>query len=300
MSRTTGVPATWRAFLGAPGGVISVVLLGVLIMLAIPGPNGFGSSATAVNVDQASQGPGDSHLLGTDSLGRDILLRTLAATRLTITVGVTAVAIAVVAGGIVGALLAVGGPTVRRVGASAIDIMLGVGDYLLAIVVVTILGVGAHSAVIAVGVAFAPGIARFVFTLVSSVVVRDYVAAARVLGVRPRGILRRYILRNSSDPLAVTIFGAVGEGIVALSALSFLGLGVQAPQFDWGTMLTDGVKGFYFNPWAALAPAIMILVTGLAMAMFGDALARALNPILRSHATTPRPNAVGPAIEAVN
>jgi peptide/nickel transport system permease protein len=280
-STRTSHTSAWREFLHAPSGIGSLIVIAVLIVLSVPGAGGFGDSATTVNVDLASQGPSSTHLLGTDGLGRDIAMRTLAATRLTIGLGAAAVAIAVVAGCLIGAVLAFSGPRVRRLGATGIDIMLSLGDYLLAVVVVTILGVGAWSAVIAIGIAMTPGIARFVFSLVSSVVVRDYVDAARVLGVRRGGLLRRYIFRNTSDSLAVTIFGTVGEGIIALSSLSFLGLGVQSPRFDWGSMLTDGVRDFYLNPWAALAPAVMILFTGLALGMFGDAIARASNPLLR-------------------
>lgn len=268
-------------FFKTPTGWFSAVAMVLLAVLAAIGPHGFGDSATEVDMVNASQGRSSEHLLGTDGLGRDILLRTLAATRTSILLGFSAVAIAVVLGCTIGALLAVSGRRVRRLGATAIDTMLSFGDILLGVVVVTILGVGARSAVIAIGVAFTPVFARFSFSLVSSIVVRDYVAAARVTGVRRRSFLSRYIFRNVSDSLAVTSFGAVGEGIIALSSLSFLGLGVQAPSFDWGQMLTDGVRNFYLNPWAALAPAVMIALVGLALSMFGDALARASNPLLR-------------------
>ena len=165
-------------------------------------------------------------------------------------------------------------------GATAIDTMMSFGDILLGVVVVAIIGVGAKGAVIAIGVAFTPVFARFSFSLVSSIMSRDYIAAAQVVGVRRRSLLGRYVFRNISDSLAVTCFSAVGESIIALSSLSFLGLGVQPPSFDWGQMLTDGVRNFYLNPWAALAPALFIAITGLALSMFGDAIARASNPML--------------------
>lgn len=277
----------FREFLRTPSGVASLTLLAILVALAVPGSEGYGASATEVAMERSSQGPSSDHRFGTDALGRDILIRTLAATRMTLVLGVSAVAIAVVAGCLIGALLAYSPRLVRRTGATGIDVMLTLGEYLLAIVVVTILGVGARSAVIAIGIAFTPGVARFVFTLVSSVAAREYVAAARVLGVPRGGILRRYILPNTADSLVVTVSGRIGEGIVALSALSFLGLGVQSPDFDWGLMLTDGVRSFYLNPWAAVVPATMILVTGLTLAMLGDALARASNPVLRGQVGAP-------------
>lgn len=283
--QTADRPHSSRGVIGSlfstPGGIISTVILFGLIVLAVIGPEGFGAQSLKVDMAAASLPPGDGHLLGTDGLGRDILTRTLAATRLSLMLGAIAVAIAAVAGSLIGAILASCGARVRKIGAGVIDVMLSFGDILLGVVVVAILGVGASSAVIAIGVALMPVFARFSFSLVSSVVARDYVTAARVLGVKPRSILSRYVLRNTSDSLLVTAFAAVGEGIIALSSLSFLGLGVQSPAFDWGQMLTDGVRNFYLNPWAALAPAVLILLTGLAFAMFGDALARATNPLLR-------------------
>lgn len=268
------------AFLWAPTGIVSAVTLTALLALAVMGPDGFGANATQLDVANASLGRGADHPLGTDGLGRDILARTLAATRTSIGLAVLAVTISVVAGTMIGGLLATSGARIRRIGGSIIDTLMSFGDILLAVVVVAIVGVGAKGAVIAVGVAFTPAFARFTYSVVSSVMVRDYVAAASVVGVRRSVLLRRYVLLNIVDSLAVTGFIAVGESIIALSSLSFLGLGVQSPDFDWGQMLTDGVRNFYVNPWAAVAPAVMIAGTGLVVALFGDALARAVNPVL--------------------
>lgn len=284
MNRNSAAARAVRVFLATPTGLFSAMVILGLVVLAVLGSQGFGSTATTVDMARASEGAGTGHWLGTDGLGRDILRRTLAATRLSLLLGASAVALAAIAGSVLGSLLAVSGRRVRQFGATAIDTLLSFGDILLGVVIVTILGLGAQSAVIAIGVAFTPIFARFSFSLVSSVVVRDYVAAARVIGVRRRSFLSRYVFRNVSDSLSVTVFSAVGEGIIALSSLSFLGLGVQEPDFDWGQMLTDGVRNFYLNPWAAVAPAVMIGLTGLALSMFGDALARAVNPIVNAPA----------------
>ena len=269
-----------RAFLRSPTGLLSLACLAVLIVLAAIGPYGFGPSATEVNVLQGSQNRSVEHILGTDALGRDIFTRTLAATRLSILYASAAVLFAMVVGGLIGGLIAAGGPRVRKVGGAVIDSMMGFGDILLAVVVVAIVGVGAKGAVLAIGVAFTPHFARFTYSLVDSVMVRDYMSAARVVGVSKSGIGARYVGRNVADSLVIVTFTTVAEGIMAMSSLSFLGLGIQSPQFDWGQMLTDGVKNFYLNPYAALVPAVLILITGLAVNLFGDAVARAVNPVL--------------------
>lgn len=269
-----------RAFVTSPTGLLSTVVLLGLAILVIIGPNGFGTHAVTSDMARSSEGPSADFRWGTDALGRDILTRTLAATRLSILYASLAVLIAMVAGGLIGGLTAAAGPKIRKIGGGVIDTMMGFGDILLAVVVVAIVGVGAKGAILAIGVAFTPHFARFTYSLVDSVMVRDYMAAAHVVGVGRSGVTRRYVMRNVADSMAIVTFTAIAEGIMAMSSLSFLGLGIQSPQFDWGQMLTDGVKNFYLNPYAALVPAVLILVTGLAVALFGDALARAVNPIL--------------------
>lgn len=271
-----------RAFLSTPTGIVSGLILLGLTVLVVMGPNGFGSDAVVSDMSRSSEGPSGDYRFGTDALGRDILTRTLAATRLSILYASAAVLLAMVVGGLIGGLIAAGGPRVRKVGGAVIDTMMGFGDILLAVVVVAVVGVGAKGAVLAIAVAFTPHFARFTYSLVDSVMVRDYMSAARVVGVNRSGIGRRYVGRNVADSLVIVTFTTVAEGIMAMSSLSFLGLGIQSPQFDWGQMLTDGVKNFYLNPYAALVPASLILITGLAVNLFGDALARAVNPVLWS------------------
>ncbi len=268
------------AFLRSPTGPIALVLLAIFTLLAIAGPSLFGDAATDVDVAQASEGPSSEHPLGTDALGQDILARTLAATRLSLLLPLGAILMAALIGAVLGALISTAGPRLRRFGAGAIDGLLGFGGVLLAVFVVAVVGIGAAGAVVAVGLAFAPAFARFTYTLVSSVNSREYVVAARVVGVSRIGVLRRHVFPNISDSLAVATFTALADGLITLAALSFLGLGVQAPDYDWGTMLTTGVKSFYVTPWAALAPAAMIAIAGATFALLGDAIARAVNPLL--------------------
>lgn len=270
----------FRAFISTPTGIVSGIILLGLLVLAIMGPEGFGAQAITSDMSRASEGPSADFKWGTDALGRDILTRTLAATRLSIVYATLAVFFAMIVGGAIGGAIAAGGPRVRKIGGGVIDTMMGFGDILLAVVVVAIVGVGAKGAVLAIGIAFTPHFARFTYSLVDSVMVRDYMSAARVVGVGRRGITGRYVGRNVADSLVIVTFTTIAEGIMAMSSLSFLGLGIQSPDFDWGQMLTEGVKSFYLNPYAALVPATLILITGLAVGLFGDALARAVNPIL--------------------
>jgi ABC-type dipeptide/oligopeptide/nickel transport system permease subunit len=268
------------AFLRTPMGVVSALLLTVILVLAIVGPPLFGDEADAVEVLRANEGPSAAHPLGTNALGQDILARTLAATRLSLLLALGATGLAALLGSVAGALIASAGPRLRRFGAGLIDATLSFGGILLAIFVVAVLGVSALGATLAVALAFAPAFARFTYSLVVSVNARDYVVAARVVGVPRRGLLTRYVFPNVADSLAVATFTTIAESLIAVAALSFLGLGVQYPEYEWGALLAKGVQSFYVTPWAALAPAIMITLTGAAFSLFGDALARASNPLL--------------------
>ncbi len=277
---------TGRAFFASPTGLAAAVGAGAIVVLAIIGPIVWGGhGATAENFAELNAAPSMRHLLGTDQLGRDILDRTLAATRLSLELGVLATAVSLVIGFPLGALVAMLGPRLRGLGRSAIAAMLSFPWLLLAIVIVAILGVGEESAVIAIGIAGVPYFARISESLASSTVAQDYVSAARVIGVSRRRLLLRHIMPNIGEPLTIAGLTAVAESIVAISALSFLGVGVQAPAYEWGALLTSGVQEFYLVPTAALAPAVMITVTALLFTLLGESLARALNPVLWSSDT---------------
>ena len=280
MTIGAGTHPAVRAFLRAPSGWAATAMLLMLVAVAVLAPPLIGAEATRGSIMRSGETPSADFLLGTDMLGRSILARMLVATRLSLTLALAATLIAGVLGVALGVAVAITGPTLRSIGLRAIDVILGFPGILLAIVITAIVGVGTESAVFAIGIAYAPDFARLSSTLALSVTRKDFVAAAEVLGVGRRGRLLRYILPNIGDAMIVAVFATSAATLIAVSSLSFLGLGVQPPEHDWGRMLVEGVESFYETPLAALAPAGMIAVTGLSLGFFGEALARALNPVL--------------------
>src|SRR6201999_3606351 len=137
-----------------------------------------------------------------------------------------------------------------------------------------IFGIGARGALLAIGFASAPAFARLVRTLSASVAGLDYIAAARISGVSRIRLLTRDVLPNIGETLIVNSTIAAGDALLSFAGLSFLGLGVQAPSYDWGQLLNDGLQGIYTRPAAALAPGVA--VAGLAFNLFGEALAAGL------------------------
>jgi peptide/nickel transport system permease protein len=144
---------------------------------------------------------------------------------------------------------------------------------LLALFFAVIFGIGAEGALLAIGFASAPAFARLVRTLSASVAGLDYIAAARIAGVSRLRLLTRHVLPNIGEPLIVNATIAAGDALLSFAGLSFLGLGVQAPSYDWGQLLNDGLQGIYTRPAAALAPGVAVVLAGLAFNLFGEALA---------------------------
>jgi oligopeptide/dipeptide ABC transporter ATP-binding protein len=269
-----------RAFVRAPGGLIGGGLLLMLLVLAVVGPLIWGHQATVTDLNVPYQVHSPEHPLGTDSLGRDVLARTLSATRLTLELGLSAAAISAVVGFGIGTAVAALGPRARGIGRRAIESSLSFPPILLALFLVAIIGAGARGAVIAIGLGAAPGFARLAENFATSVGSREFIASAKATGVGRARLMQRYLLPNMAEPLVLAGLAYVAGAIIDISGLDFLGLGVQPPAYDWGTLLTAGVQSIYVTPLAGIAPAFMIMLTGTSLVYFGEALSRALNPRL--------------------
>ncbi|MFF1923902.1 dipeptide/oligopeptide/nickel ABC transporter permease/ATP-binding protein [Streptomyces sp. NPDC058221] len=280
----------WRAAARTPVGACAGLLLLAVVVLAVIAPVLWGDRASVVDTSALQQGPSDAHVLGTDSLGRDILCRVLVATRLSLLLAVGATLLGVVLGLVLGTV-----PSVlpRRAGqfvVSVVNIAVAFPGLLLALFFAVIFGVGATGAVLAIGLAMAPAFARLTHTLSASVAGQDFVAAARTVGVGRTRLLTRHILPNIAEPLAVNATIGAGASLPAFAGLSFLGLGVQAPDYDWGRLLGEGLGRINLTPAPALAPMVAVVVTGLAFNLFGEAAAAALGiRTLSRRSAVPRP-----------
>jgi peptide/nickel transport system permease protein len=261
--------------LRTPVGVVASIGLVAVVVLAIVAPILWTGDASRIDILDASQGSSSAHWLGTDALGRDILYRVLVATRLSVSLAVLAAGIGAAIGVPLGAVPALVGGRVGRLVTGFINLTVAFPALLVAIFVAAVVGVGARGAVAGIAVAIAPYFARLSQTLSSSVAGSEYLAAARMLGVRPPRLLTRHVLPNIAEPLLITMTIAVGDALLSLAGLSFLGLGVQPPQYDWGRMLNEGLNRIYVTPIVALGPAAAITIGALTFALFGEVLAKA-------------------------
>ncbi len=273
---TQSMSGRWFRVLRTPIGLTATILTLGVLTLAVVAPILWTDQADAIDTSDILAGPSAEHWAGTDNLGRDIFYRVLVATRLSVELALLATAIAVVVGLVLGTAPFLLGRRSGRTVTASVNLAVAFPGLLLALFFAVIFGVGAKGAVLAIGLAGAPTFGRLTQTLVAGVAARDYVAVARTIGVGRVRILLRHVLPNVSEPLVVNATIGAGGALLAFAGLSFLGLGVQAPRYDWGRLLYDGIGAIYVNPAAALAPGIAVLVAGLAFNLFGESVAKGL------------------------
>ena len=266
----------WFRVLRTPVGVTGFGLLALVLVLAVVAPILWGDRADAVDTDNLLAGPSADHWLGTDSLGRDIFFRVLVATRLSVTLALLATTLGVLVGLVLGAAPLLLGRRSGRMVTATVNVLVAFPGLLLVLFLAVVFGVGATGAVLAVGLAGAPAFARLCQTLIAGVAERDYVSAARIAGVGRLRILVRHVLPNVAEPLIVNVTIGAGGVLLSFAGLSFLGLGVQQPAYDWGRLMQEGLAGIYIHPLAALAPGIAVIIAALAFNLTGEAIAGAV------------------------
>jgi oligopeptide/dipeptide ABC transporter ATP-binding protein len=282
---------TWLRTLRTPLGASAAIALAVLLALVVFGPVFWGDAAARVDTAALRQGPSAAHLVGTDGLGRDVLSRVMVATRLSLALALAATVLSLAVGLLLGLLPVVLGRRGGRVVIGTVDLAVAFPGLLLALALAVVFGVGARGAVLALGLAGAPSFARLTQNMAASVAGRDFVAAARVLGVGRLRLVARHILPNIAEPLIVSATLGAGTALLAFAGLSFLGIGVQPPAYDWGRLLNEGLNRVFVSPAAALAPGVAIVLAGLAFNLFGEAAAQVVGlrtPVSRAAGRAPR------------
>ncbi|MGH9291778.1 MAG: dipeptide/oligopeptide/nickel ABC transporter permease/ATP-binding protein [Acidimicrobiales bacterium] len=259
-----------------PTGFAGAVVLLVVLFFVIAGPIIWGPRAARIDPLNILAPPSARHPLGTDSLGRDVMSEVFTASRLSLELSVLATLVGAGIGVPLGSMVAILSPRPRRIVGSLINFTVGFPALLTAIFLSVIVGVGATGAVLAIGLSSAPSFARLSQALASSITEMDYLSAARLLGVSRTRQLFRHVLANIGEPIILNVTMSIGGALVALSSLSFLGLGVQPPSYDWGKLLADGLANIYTNPTQSIGPGVAIVIAGIGFNLFGESFAQAL------------------------
>jgi len=288
VSQKLGAPARYsegrrimRVFFGRKLAVIGLVLIILLVLMAVVAPWLAPYSPDTTNVAQRFQGPSLNHLLGTDSIGRDILSRVMYGARTSLLVGIGAVAMATVIGQSLGLIAGYFGGITYNVIMRLIDALMGIPMILNAMILSSVLGGGIRNVIIALGVGMISGHCRMMAAQVLSIKQSDYVMAGRVVGISDTRMMLSEILPNAYSPLLVLMTIGLGSAILTEASLSYLGIGIPITIPSWGGMVNDGQKYLFNSPIIAFAPGFAIMLTVFGFNMMGDGLRDAFDPRLR-------------------
>ncbi len=252
----------------------------LVLMLALAALAGVVSRHSPGHMDSArvNEKPSDEHWLGTDDTGRDVFSRLCHGARVSLVIGLAAVAVSLLIGVPLGAIAGYFGGWTDVLISRAIEVMLALPTVLLAILIAVALGKGMDTLIIAVGIVGIPQFARQVRGSVISLREQDFVQASRALGASPLRTLFHEVLPNAMGPIIVLATLGVGTAILTAAGLSFLGLGVETGTPEWGAMLHEGRRAFRTSAHLAVFSGLAITLAVLAINLFGDGLRDALDP----------------------
>lgn len=253
----------------------------VLIIIAVFAPYITRYDPTEINVKDAYLAPSRMHLLGTDSLGRDIFSRIIFATRIALSIGIVAVGIASLIGIFLGSTAGYFEGKIDTLIMRFTDLMLCFPTLFLILSVVAIVGPSIFNIMLIIGLTSWMGVARLIRAEILSLKTRDFVLASRALGRSEFYIIIKHLIPNGIGPVLVNFVFGIAGAILTEAGLSFLGLGVQPPRPSWGNILLEGKAAMGVTWWIILFPGLAILITVLAFNLFGEGLRDALNPRIK-------------------
>ena len=278
--------AVWRRFIRRKGTIIGCVILAFMFFTAAFGPFLLSTfterDPNEIDLANTYAGISMEHPLGTDSLGRDTMTRMIYGAQISLLVSFSGVALGAIAGVILGVISGYFGGATDTLISRFLDILMAFPGLLLAILVVSILGNGLVNTILAISIYSIPSIARLVRGIVITLKRREFVQACKTFGASSLRIIANHILPNCSSLIIVDITLSLGTAILTSSSLSFLGLGVQPPTAEWGSMLNTARDALRMQPLAAVVPGIAITLVVLSFSMVGDGLRDALDPKLKN------------------
>ena len=263
-----------------PLALIALIFLVLIVVAAILAPVLSPFAPYDTNLRMRLRPPGGEHLLGTDTQGRDLLTRLLYGARTTLALGFASIVVGSLIGTSIGLAAAfyrrLEGPLMRLV-----DILLSFPSILFGLALAAMLGVGMDSLVIALGLSAAPPIARVARATAASVMQAEYMDAGRVIGLSDGALIRRYLLRNCAAPIVVYCSLQFGETILLAASLGFLGLGLQPPTAELGSIAAEGRSFIFLAPHVSTAASLLIFMIVLSCNLLGDAFRDLTDPKLQ-------------------
>jgi peptide/nickel transport system permease protein len=270
-----------RRFLQRKSSVIGSAIIFIFVFVALIGPFLCPYQPNEINLMNRYQNPSREHWLGTDILGRDTFTRLVYGARISLLISVMSTLIGSFVGMVLGVIAGYFGGVLDSFISRMLDILMAFPGLLLAIAVIAILGSGLVNTMLAVAVFSIPTIARLVRSVVITLRENEYVQACQVVGASNTRIVVTHIIPNAMGQIIVNVTLNFGYAILAASSLSFLGLGVQPPNPEWGAMLSQARQAIRSTPMASIIPGMCIMLVVLSFSMVGDGLRDALDPKLK-------------------
>ena len=271
----------WRMLRKNKLAMLGLIILTLIVLTAIFANVLAPYDYTAQNLVNMKKFPSMEHPFGTDEFGRDILSRSIYGTRQSLVIGVGSIAIAVLAGGLIGLISGFYGGWLDNLLMRITDVMMAIPGMLLAIAIVAALGSSLKNLLIAIAIAKLPNFARIMRATVMSAREQEYVTASKVMGISNWKILLEDILPNSLSPMIVQATLGIAFAILTAAGMSFMGLGIQPPTPEWGAMISTAKNYIRDYPYMVMFPGAAIMITILALNLLGDGLRDALDPKLR-------------------
>ena len=261
-----------------PLALAGLLIIGGILLLALFAPLIAPFDPDSIQVKAILLSPSSEHWMGTDGLGRDVWSRMLFGARISLLVGIVAVGISTLIGIVLGAIAGYYRGWVDTIIMRLVDIMLSIPTFFLILAVIAFLTPSIWNIMIVIGLTSWMGVTRLVRAEFLSLRNREFVLASQTLGAKDKRLIFKHLLPNSLTPIIVSSVLGVASAVLVESGLSFLGLGVQAPQASWGNILTDGKEYIEFAWWLSLFPGLAILITVLGYNLLGEGLRDALDP----------------------
>lgn len=271
----------WRRLKENKLSMVGLSFVIFITLVAIIGPMCSKYNYYSQYLEIANQPPSAEHWFGTDKFGRDIFVRILYGARISLAVGYAASILNIVIGILYGGIAGYFGGKVDNIMMRIVDVLYSIPMMIYVILLMVIFGAGLKSIIIALAIAYWLTMARIVRGQIMSLKQQEFVLAAKTLGASSMRILLRHLIPNCMGPIIVTLTLSVPEAIFTESFLSFIGLGVSAPQASWGTLASEALEGFQLYPSQLFFPALAICLTILGFNLLGDGLRDALDPKMR-------------------
>lgn len=267
-----------RRMLRSPQGAIGLVIVALILLVVVIGPWLAPYNPETMAPLQRYKPPSAQFWLGTDQYGRDILSRLLHGAQATVVMALLATALGTLAGAVIGTVSAFLGGRSDEAIMRTVDAIMSIPSLLLALLIVNLLGKSSVNALLAIGLAFAPGMARITRSVALAVRKQDYVNAAIARGESAAFIVGREMLPNVVAPIIVEMTIRVAFAVMLFATLSFLGLGAQPPASEWGLMVAEARRFMHLSPWMILWPSLAVALVAIGFNLLGDGLRDALNP----------------------